>query len=493
MQLPAIASRLAFVDVETTGSSPARERVTEIGLVRVDFDNDAVRVDEWCTLVNPGVPIPAEIQWLTGITNEMVRSAPSFADIAQSLFDRLEGALFVAHNARFDYGFVRAEFGRAGVAFNAKTLCTVRLSRYLYPDRAPHTLDAIIERFGLFGEQRHRALGDARVLWRLVQKLADRHAPSEIEQAVRALLRRPSLPSHLPVDAIDSLPHAPGVYLFYGLNEHPIYVGKSVDLRARVSSHFRAEHLAARGLRLSQEIHRLEWEETAGELGALLRESVLIKTRLPAHNVASRRKLNQVLLSFREGRAAVTRADALDPVQLGHCYGPFSSRASVRRWLVDLAAEHQLCLKTMGLEGRRKAARDGAPCFNHQLHRCRGACVGSEREDEHAGRLAEVIRHWLLPVWPYAHPIALIEENVDRFQQQWHVFDQWCWLGSVKSFAAAAELAQQAPRTFEADAARLCVQALSGRSAWTFTLVELPAVRFDRLRLDCSRATVAAG
>src|SRR5215203_847532 len=275
MFVPDGARSLVFVDVETTGSSPAREHITEIGLVRVDFDDDAVRVDEWCTLINPGVPIPAEIQWLTGITNDMVRSAPSFADIAQPLFDRLEGAIFVAHNARYDYGFVRAEFRRAGLSYAAKTLCTVRLSRHLYPDRAPHTLDAIIERFGLYGETRHRALGDARVLWRLLQKLADRHPHSEIETAMRALLRRPALPSNLPPDAIDALPHAPGVYLFYGLNEHPIYIGKSIDLRTRVASHFSAEHRAERELRLSQDVHRIEWEETAGELGALLRESEL--------------------------------------------------------------------------------------------------------------------------------------------------------------------------------------------------------------------------
>nr|MCU0769939.1 3'-5' exonuclease [Burkholderiaceae bacterium] len=162
--LSSLASRLAFVDVETTGSSPERERITEVGVVSVDFDGDQTRVTEWSSLVRPGVPIPAEIQWLTGITNEMVRDAPSFAALAQELYDRLDGAVFVAHNARFDYGFLRAEFARAGLNYLAKTLCTVRLSRHLYPDRTPHTLDAIIDRFGLGGEQRHRALGDARVL-----------------------------------------------------------------------------------------------------------------------------------------------------------------------------------------------------------------------------------------------------------------------------------------------------------------------------------------
>jgi DNA polymerase-3 subunit epsilon len=474
--LHAFAPRLAFVDVETTGSSPARERLTEVGIVRVDFDGDAVRVDEWASLVNPGVPIPADIQWLTGITNEMVRHAPPFADVAQTLFDRLEGAIFVAHNARYDYGFIRAEFDRVGLPYSAKTLCTVRLSRYLYPDRAPHTLDALIDRFNLEGEQRHRALGDARVLWRWLQKLADRHPPAEIEYAVKALLRQPGLPSNLPPDALDEVPHAPGVYLFYGLNEHPIYVGKSIDLRTRVASHFSADRVA-RELQLSQEIHRLEWEQTAGEFGALLRESELIKTRLPAHNIAARRKSSQVLASVDDmGRVSVTKAAALDRTQLvahlDRSYGPFSSRASVRRWLTGLAAEHRLCLKTMGIE-RRSKALDNAPCFNYQLRRCRGACVGTESREEHSMRLKELMRPSLLPAWPYETAIALIERDAARFQEQWHVFDQWCWLGTVRTLEAASALVQSAPRLFEADAARLAVQALSGTKSWQLQTVEL--------------------
>jgi DNA polymerase-3 subunit epsilon len=469
---PVLAPRLAFIDVETTGSSPERERVTEVGLVGVDFDGDAVRVTEWSSLVNPGIPIPAEIQWLTGITNDMVRGAPSFAELAQELYDRLDGAVFVAHNARFDYGFLRAEFTRAGLNFHAKTLCTVRLSRHLYPDRAPHTLDAIIERFGLGGEQRHRALGDARVLWRLLQKLAERHPPAELELAVATLLRRPSLPPHLPPDALDGIPHAPGVYLFYGLNEHPIYIGKSTDLRSRVAGHFNSEHRATRELRLSQEVHRLEWEETAGELGALLREGELIKSRLPAHNVALRRKRNQVMLQLDDDAPRYLKADRVELASFGSVYGPFGSRASARRMLSALASEHGLCAKVLGLE-RRRAGDDGLPCFNHQLHRCRGACVGAEPRSVHTERLRELLAPWRIPAWPYAGAVALVERNAKRLREQVHVFDRWCWLGSVGTLDAADALARHAPRIFEADAARLAVQAIEGRI--TVECVELAA------------------
>ena len=463
--LPRFAPRLAFVDVETTGSSPERERITEIGVVSVDVDGDDTRVTEWSSLVNPGMPIPPEIQWLTGISNDMVRDAPPFSGVAQEVLDRLDGAIFIAHNARFDYGFLRAEFARAGLNFHARTLCTVRLSRYLYPDRAPHTLDAIIERFGLAGEQRHRALGDARVLWRLMQVLGDRHSPAELDLAVTALLRHPSMPPHLPPDALEQLPHAPGVYLFYGLNEHPIYIGKSIDLRARVAGHFNAEHRAPRELRLSQEIHRLEWEETAGELGALLRECELVKTRLPAHNVALRRRLNQVMVELDgSGVPRYLPAATVPPDAFGRVYGPFGSRSSARRMLSDLAAEHGLCMKVLKLEGRRRSG-DDSPCFSYQLHRCRGACVGAEPLAEHAERLRDLLAPWLLPPWPHDGAVALVERNADRFREDVHVFDRWCWLGSVKTLEAAQALAQTAPRAFEADAARLALQAFEGRLA----------------------------
>jgi len=168
----------------------------------------------------------------------------------------------------------------------------------------------------LAGEQRHRALGDARVLWRLLQSLAGRHPPANSSLQWPRCCVGPAAAAPAP-DALDGIPHAPGVYLFYGLNEHPIYIGKSVDLRSRVAGHFNSEHRATRELRLSQEVHRLEWEESAGELGALLREGELIKSRLPAHNVALRRKRNQVMLQIDDDTPRYLKADSVDLASFG--------------------------------------------------------------------------------------------------------------------------------------------------------------------------------
>ena len=522
--VPSIASRAAlqslaalmngrcvFVDLETTGTSAARERITEVGIVSVDFDGDSVRVQEWSSLVNPQRPIPSEIQWLTGITNAMVRDAPTFAELADTLLERLRDAVFIAHNARFDYGFLKAEFARLGIPWRATTLCTVRLSRLIDPDRSPHTLDAVAARYGLDGEQRHRALGDARVLWRFLQALAARRPPLEIEQAVGALLRASSTPPMLPPDALDAIPDTPGVYLFYGLNAHPIYIGKSLTLRSRVMAHFSADHANAQDARLSQQVCRIEWEETAGDVGALLREAELVKTRLPAHNIALRRHAGQVLLRLTGNRPRFVPAAQVEPDALPEHHGPFGSRAAGRAHLLALAREHRLCLKTLGLERAASKTRKPstaaaqaedaapagqpaaastlppstaqapqqamqqatppAPCFAYQVRRCLGACVGEEPADAHAQRVETLLEPLRIARWPYNAAVALIERRADGLREQLYVFDRWCWLGSVATLDAAHSLAAaEAPRCFDADIYRIARAALARSDCEVVTL-----------------------
>ena len=210
--------RLAFVDLETTGGSPVEDRITEVGIIEVDFDraHPPRPVREWSALVNPDATIPPFIETLTGITNAMVAEAPRFADLADDILTRLEGRLFVAHNARFDHGFLKNAFRRLARPFRPRVLCTVRLSRKLYPGYARHNLDTLIERHRLAVDMRHRALGDARLLWQLWQKFHDALPADQIEAAITQLTARPSLPRHVDPDVLDSLPTSAGVYLFLG-------------------------------------------------------------------------------------------------------------------------------------------------------------------------------------------------------------------------------------------------------------------------------------
>jgi DNA polymerase III subunit epsilon len=192
--LGALDRPIVFVDLETTGGNAQTDRITEIGVVEVS----RFGVETWTSLVDPEREIPLFIQDLTGISNDMVRGKPVFASLAAELAARLRERLFVAHNARFDYGFLQRSFEREGIAFEADMLCTVQLSRKLFPDAGRHGLSAIVERYSLEPLGRHRALADADLVWQFWQEIHARHPIDTIRQAVASLTRRPSDPAPRP-------------------------------------------------------------------------------------------------------------------------------------------------------------------------------------------------------------------------------------------------------------------------------------------------------
>jgi DNA polymerase-3 subunit epsilon len=446
------APAIAFVDLETTGTRAAADRVTEVGIVRVQSREGAIEVDEWSSLVDPGVPIPPAIQALTGITDAMVRAAPTFSSLADEVARRLDGCVFVAHNARFDFGFLKHEFARLERPFRAKVLCTVKLSRRLYPDERTHSLDALIERHALGIDDRHRALGDARALWRFVQAVYASLPHEGIEAAVRRILRIPSLPPQVAPDALDAIPECPGVYLFYGDNPLPLYIGKSTNLRERVAAHFSSDWASETDLRLSAQLRRIEVEPTAGELGALIREATLVKAMMPAHNRALRRKLEAGLLRFRDdGVPAFVGADALDGDDLLQGFGPFRSKRAMRAALAACAHEHALCWKRLALERRG----DG-PCFSRQLRRCHGACDGGETSEAHDARVREALDPLAIPRWQFAGPALIREASGERIDV--HVVHRWSWLATARDEGELGRLLEAPPRpAFDIDVTRLLI------------------------------------
>lgn len=196
------AEKLLFVDLETTGANVANDRITEIGIVTVEPDG---QVDRWSSFVNPGVQIPPFIQQLTGIDDAMVRHAPSFASLADEVNSRLSGGLFIAHNARFDYGFLHHAFSRAGHALQSEALCTVKLSRRLYPEEKKHNLDILIARHALIPAARHRALADADLLWQLWCRLHTALPFELLNAAVSALRHVPTIAPPEPAIMSDSM------------------------------------------------------------------------------------------------------------------------------------------------------------------------------------------------------------------------------------------------------------------------------------------------
>jgi DNA polymerase-3 subunit epsilon len=455
------APALAFVDLETTGTAARDDAITEIGVVRVDADPAGLAppsVTEWETLVNPGRPIPPAVQAMTGITDAMVKNAPTFAAVAATVAAATADALFVAHNARFDYGFLKHAFARLERSFSKRVLCTVRLSRRLFPDAGSHNLDSVIARHALDVSHRHRALGDARALWSFVQALYRDLAPETIDEAARRVLRTPSLPPHLAPEAIDDLPESPGVYLFYGLNALPLYIGKSRNLRQRVGAHFSSDYRSATDLRFSSEVRRIEHVETAGEIGALLRESALVKSLCPAHNHALRRKEESGVLELpaEPGPPRFVRAAAIEPADLAARYGPFSSRRQARETLRDLAAGHRLCWKVLGFDRRT------GPCFARQLRRCAGACIGEEPLEAHHIRLQSALAPYAVPRWPYPGLAAIRERAEFSERTDVHVLRDWCWLGTASDEGELGRLLEAPPRpAFDVDICRLLVRTLA--------------------------------
>jgi DNA polymerase-3 subunit epsilon len=463
----ALPRTIAFVDLETTGGNAAHHRIIEIGIVRVV--DDAI-VDEWSSLVDPQCRVPSSIQAFTGISDAMVATAPPFASLVGILEEKLAGAVFAAHNARFDASFLRRELRRLERPFAGKTLCTVKLSRRLAPQERRHNLDALIERHGLDCNARHRALGDARVLADWWLRLRRERPAAELAAAIDAVLAAPALPAQLPEGLVDELPEGPGVYRFLGDADVPLYIGKSRGLRARILAHFAAANRDTKEQRLAQQVRRIDWRETAGELGALLTEASWIKAQRPVYNRRLRGGGGAVtcrIAADRPDRIEILALEDLDDGVSSRCYGLYRTPREASRALTEIARAHQLCLKAMGLE-----SGDGA-CFGHALGRCRGACVGRESAALHGVRLQLALASVRLKDWPFPGPIALRERDAAGAVEL-HVIDRWIHLGTARADEDPAAVVATVPRPpFDLDVYRILARHFE--RAPRFDWVALPA------------------
>lgn len=456
-ELAALPQDLVFVDLETTGGNAAYHRITEIGIVRIE--NGAV-VEEWSSLVNPGCDIPDYIQSFTGITNEMVAAAPRFADIAKLVLEKLKATtreqrpVFVAHNARFDYAFLRTEFRRLDMHFAARVLCTVKLSRRLFPEHLRHSLDAVMERHELTCSARHRALGDARVIGEFWLKLRRELPETVIAAAANAMLNANRLPPHLPEGLADELPEGPGVYRLYGEDDVPLYVHRSACLRLGILGHFGDERTGKRERKIKDAVRRIDWVETAGELGATLRETEYIRSLRPIHNRSQNSDTGGFTIRAAEqaGVVQISCIEAVNACDLESCFGVFRTAKDARKALTDIAAARQLCLKVLGLE------QSAGSCFAHPMGRCKGACIGKEPLVLHAVRVQMAMSGLKLKPWPFAGRVALRERGPMGVAEL-HVVDRWSYIGTARDEDELAGLAcRQSPEAFDPQVYRILVR-----------------------------------
>ncbi len=466
-KLISFPEHMILLDCETTGGRASRDRITEIGLIEVIGGEVHHR---WQSLINPGRPIPPWINKITGIDDAMVASAPTFRDIAESLYQRLQNVVLVAHNARFDYSFLKQEFKRVGYDYSAKTLCSVKLSRRLFPQHQGHSLDKIIQRHQISIQDRHRAMADTEVIleyFTLIQRQADE---AQIQQSIAEILKRPSLPSHLDNQLIQQLPEKPGIYQFYDESGALLYVGKSVNIKERVLSHFSADHRHHKELDISQQLHHIEWIETPSDFGAQLLENSYIKQTGPRYNQRQKKikKLYQISrIINKDGyiELDITLADMTDVSDITRKYGLFRSKKQAQTKLLELITQYKLCQRLCHIEKKASGS-----CFSYQLKKCLGACCGKESPNMYNLRVDMALTHIKNQQWPWPTPIIVEEHSTadNSALTHYHLIDQWCYLGQVDediNFENGLPTQQQESIFFDIDTYKILLRFLTPAKA----------------------------
>lgn len=273
----------AIVDIETTGGYASGNGITEVAILIHDGFQVRERFD---SLIDPGQPIPLAIQTLTGIDDEMVSGKPSFGQLASQIHDMLEGRVFVAHNVNFDYSFIKHHMEQAGYRFSADRLCTVRLSRKIWPGLPSYSLDKLCRSLDISLQHRHRATGDAEATAILFSRILSLDTAGHVKAMLKRGSREMQLPPHLPKAMFESLPHQPGVYYFHDQTGKVVYVGKAKDIRQRISAHFSGQNPYPQRQHFLHDIHAIDYQICGTELMAFLLESVEIRRLWPTYNRA---------------------------------------------------------------------------------------------------------------------------------------------------------------------------------------------------------------
>lgn len=373
----------AVIDIETTGGRAARDRITEIAIVL--YDGEQI-IDRWESLINPECYIPQGIVELTGITQEMVRDAPKFYEVARKVVEMTENAVFVAHNVRFDYSFICEEFKRLGYTYTRKQLCTVRLSRQAFPGLPSYSLGKLAASLGVPLENRHRAMGDAQATASILDLILQKDDNREEAQLMINLgLKESRLPQNFSLEKIHQLPESCGVYYFHDENGDVVYVGKSINIRKRIAEHFADR--TSKASRLQQLVHDVTYEPTGSELVALLLESHEIKRLNPQVNRAQRQRSypyvihswtnEQGYLCFAMDRMSLKERKGLQIVS------EYAQQNHARNHLHSIRERFGLCAHLCG------ESKTNTACFFYHLRQCQGACIGAEPPESYNVRAAE--------------------------------------------------------------------------------------------------------
>ncbi|WP_373523335.1 exonuclease domain-containing protein [Aquiflexum sp.] len=371
----------AIVDIETTGGNPTQGGITEIAALVHDGEKI---VDQFHTLINPERFIPGFITGLTGIDQQMVSDAPVFSDIAHRLFEFLNDKVFIAHNVNFDYSFIKESLKKEGYTLDVPKLCTVRLSRKVFPGYKSYGLGRICEQLSIKIENRHRAYGDAAATAKLFEKIFSK-SPDLVIGSLKKNNGEGFLPPNISKEQYLKLPGATGVYYFHDAKGQVIYVGKALDIKSRFKGHFTGNTQDSEKTRLRSEIHDISWEVTGSEFLAYLLELLEIRRLWPKYNKAQKFKSSSWgLYQYEDSRGFIR-------FQVGKSNNglfpmiQFDNHSEGWKFLMDKVKEYELCPKLSGIQ---KVPHE---CYDVKIGICKGACCGQEEAISYNKRAKEFI------------------------------------------------------------------------------------------------------
>jgi len=378
----ALINMYAIVDIETTGGYAAQHGITEIAIL---IHNGETVIERYQTLINPHQPIPVYIRALTGINEEMVAGAPDFVTEAARIYALLQDKIFVAHNVNFDYSFVKHHLDACGYALNSKKLCTVRLSRKLFPGLPSYSLGKLCASLSIPVENRHRAAGDATATAVLFDRLIEKDTEAVIEFMLKRSAKEQVLPPHLKKTELDKLPDRPGVYYFKDHKGKVIYVGKAKNLKKRVYTHFSGHSISRQRQDFLRKIYHVDYEPCGTELMAFILEAAEIKRLWPENNRAMKRFEQKYSLYQFEDQRGYLRLGIDKFRKNGTVLYSFNQLLQGYEMLRMLIHTYQLCEKLCFIQKQRVA------CTGYALQQCSGACIGEEAPETYNERVNQAI------------------------------------------------------------------------------------------------------
>lgn len=372
----------AVVDIETTGGYAAANGITEIS-IHV-FDGNKV-VEKFETLINPCQPIPYYIQAMTGITDSMVAGAPRFETVAEQIYKILQDKVFIAHNVNFDYSFIKSHLAEAGYDLNNKKLCTVRLSRKIFPGFPSYSLGNLCHSLGVNIQDRHRAGGDTAATVEIFRLLLENDREQFIQKSLLRTSKEQVLPPNVPKEHFEQLPYTPGVYYFHNEKGKVIYVGKANNIRYRVNSHFSNNSESRQKQNFMRHTYSISYQSCATELMAHILESAEIKKRWPVFN-SSQKRWEDVygIFSYEDQNGFIRLAIEKNRNRLNphHSFHYLVDGHSVMR---KLMREYQLCPRLCFMQ------HDSQSCQGIIEGYCLGACEQKEDRDIYNERVKKAI------------------------------------------------------------------------------------------------------